>query len=148
MVNTSLLKIKKGQTIVYPTDYGTFQKTNKWKIVITTLCGASLISGIIILFVIGADIYKNERPKELMYVEGECQVQSSGYKQYYCYKRSKPICYAPVWHIRFVENQTINATIIGHNRFSSLSDAIKKANEYQVSYKMRMLLNFLNIILD
>ncbi|CAF4609879.1 unnamed protein product [Rotaria socialis] len=59
-------------------------------------------------------------------------LQTNGYKQYRCYKRRSPWCYAPVWNITYGENQATNTTLIGYNRFNSLLDTIKKANEYQI----------------
>jgi hypothetical protein len=90
----------------------------------------------------GGSIYAEEHPKELTYAQNICQVHTTDYRQYWCgSKQGKTICYAPVWDVVYGENLTINATIVGYNRYRLKLDAIKKANEYKVSYSKQNLIN-------
>jgi hypothetical protein len=135
MKHITASQVKQNIKIIWHTKYVLFETKKKWEIVTTTLCSTAFISGIIILFIIGGSIYTEEHPKELTYVQNVCQVHTTDYRQYWCSNRqSKFMCYAPVWNVVYGENQTINATIVGFNRYRLKLDAIKKTNEYQVSY--------------
>jgi hypothetical protein len=140
-------RIKQSLKTIWHKEYVSFETKKKWEIVVTSLCNTTLVSGILILFIIGGSIYAKEHPKELTYAQNICQVHTTSYRQYWCSRRgSNYRCYAPVWDVVYGENQTINATIVGDNRYSSQLDAIKKTNEYQVSYSKQYLIN--NLIVE
>jgi hypothetical protein len=135
MKHTTILRIKQDIKNGWQKKHVSFETKKKWEIVTTTLCNVAFVSGILILLIMGSSIYAEEHPKELTYVQNVCEVHNTSYRQYWCAGRgSKTLCYAPVWNVVYGENQTINATIVGYNRFRLKSDAIKKVNEYQVSY--------------
>ncbi len=135
MKHIMLPQIKQDLKTISQKKYVSFETRKKWEIVITTICHTLFIAGLLILLIMGGTIYAEEHPKELTYVESVCQVHSTAYREYWCSSRSsKTKCYAPVWKISYTENEITNATIVGYNRFRIISDAIKKINEYQVSY--------------
>jgi hypothetical protein len=127
--------MKQDLKTIYQKKFWTFETRKKWEIIITSLCHTTFVSGILILLIMGGTIYAEQHPKELTYLETICQVYNTSYSEYWCSSRSsKTKCYAPVWYIFYGENRTVNTIIVGYNRFRLLSDAIKKTNEYQVSY--------------
>ena len=93
------------------------------------------VSGLLILLIMGGTMYAEEHPKELTYLNTVCQVYNTSYNEYWCTsKLNKKKCYAPVWYIFYRENQSQKGIIVGYHRFRALPDAIKKTEEYQVSY--------------
>jgi hypothetical protein len=142
MKHTTMSQVKQDIKFIWHKKYVSFETKKRWEIAITAIFNATFVSGIIILFIMGGTIYEEEHSKELTYAQNVCQVHTTEYRQYRCgSKQGKFICYAPVWNIVYGENQTINATIVGYNRFRLISDAIKKTNEYQVSYNKQYFIN-------
>lgn len=99
----------------------------------TVLIGCSLISGLVILIIIGGTIYHEERPKELRYESDRCLVVNKNIRIYWCSSRaSRYRCYAPVWTIVREHFEGSNTTMIAMNRFRIIEDAYQKADRYQV----------------
>jgi len=107
-----------------------------WRLYFVVFGMAALVSAILILFIMGTVMYNEEHPKTLTYIETNCQVKYSReiYREYVCKsgRASAQKCYAPIWKVVYGQNQTINSTMIGSNRFRDKGDAIKKTNEYHV----------------
>jgi len=144
MKYTTVSQVKQDIKLIWHKKYVSFENKKKLEIVITTFCNLTFISGIFILFIMGGTIYGEEHPKELTYAQNVCLVHTTEYRQYSCGSRQgKFMCYAPVWDVVYGENQTVNTTIVGYNRYRLKSDAIKKANEYQVSYYKQYFINSL-----
>ena len=135
MTNTTVLHIKEYFQHIRRKRVVSFETRKKCEITITVLFQALFVSGILILFIMGGGIYTEEHPKELTYLEDICQVLNTSYREYWCVsgKTGRRRCYAPIWDVIYGENQTINATIVGYNRFREMADTIKKMHEYQVS---------------
>ena len=135
MRHATVSQIKASLQNIWHKKYLSFANRKRCEVLSTVFCSVIGVSAILILFIMGGSIYGEEHTKELTYSQSVCQVYNTSYREYWCIGRgSKTRCYAPVWYIAYRENQTMNATIVGYNRFRSLSDTIKKMNEYQVSY--------------
>ena len=97
---------------------------------LSLLCFASII----VLFTMGGMFYSDEHPKVLNYDNSMCVVDSRSWKTYQCKARYYTYsCYGPKWNVRHGENRTIVAIVEGEKRYRSYTDALNKANEYQVS---------------
>jgi hypothetical protein len=145
MEHKPLSQIKQHIKIVWHKKYVSYETKKKCEIITTNLCGVTLVSGCLILFIMGGSIYAEEHPKELTYTQDTCQVYTNGYRQFWCQRRDdRRRCYAAVWNVVYAENQTINSTIVGYNRYNSVLDATKKAHEYQVTYFKQYLINLNN----
>lgn len=82
----------------------------------------------------GGTIYADEHPKVLTYALSECSVETTGFREYKCKSRESSYrCFAPTWGVTYGQNQTINTTIVGSNRFRSMADVHEKLDQYQVS---------------
>lgn len=91
-------------------------------------------ASVITLFIMGGIFYSDEHPKVLNYANSMCVVDSRSWKMYQCKARYYFYnCYGPKWDVRHGENRTIFAIVEGEKRYRSYSDALDKANEYQVS---------------
>ena len=95
--------------------------------------GLFLLSVTLALVTMGSVFMVKERPKVAHYANTMCEVDSRSWKTYECRTRySYYTCYGPTWAVHHGENPTMSATVEG-KRYRSSSDALKKANEYQVS---------------
>ncbi len=107
------------------------------KSLIVTVCsclGIICFGGMITFFVLGGTFFAREHPKVLNYANSMCRVDSISYKTYQCRsRRSQYNCYGPIWDVRHGANKMIFAQVQGDNRYRSSLDALKKAQEYQVT---------------
>ena len=114
--------------------YCSYETSKKWQIVVSVFIGCSLISGLVILLIIGGTIYNDERPKELRYQSDTCGVVNKDIRVYWCSARSsRHRCYGPAWYVRRKHYESSNATIVGANRFRAIGDAYRKVIQYQVN---------------
>jgi hypothetical protein len=92
----------------------------------TLLC----FSAIIVLFTLGGVFFSEEHPKVLNYANSMCRVDSRSYKVYECHSRYYTYtCYGPTWNVHY---DNVFAIVETQRRYRSYSDALIKANEYQV----------------
>jgi len=92
------------------------------------------VPAIIVLFTMGGVYYADEHPKVLTYANSMCQVDSRSYKTYECKSRAyRYDCYGPIWNVRHGEKRDVFAIVEINKRYRYYSDALNKANEYQVS---------------
>lgn len=102
-------------------------------IIVCFLIAILSVSAIIILFTIGGVLFADEHPKVLNYANTMCQVDSSSYTTYECKSRHYTYtCYGPTWNVHYGEERDVFALVETERRYQSYSDALKKANEYQV----------------
>lgn len=109
----------------------------KKKLEVTTVGFISVVflSGIFILFIMGGGIYAEEHPKEISFRRHHCFVYNIEFRQYRCSRRRpEPICFGPVWHVSYEENEIYNAEIIEYTRYETMPLANQRAEDYQVSY--------------
>jgi hypothetical protein len=89
---------------------------------------------IIVLLTTGGVFFADEHPKVLNYANSMCQVDSRSYKSYECKSRAyRYTCYGPVWDVHHGENRDVFAIVEINKRYRYYSEALDKANEYQVS---------------
>jgi hypothetical protein len=121
------------------------------KLVVCTVLFVICSGGMITFFIVGGLFYAKERPKVLNYANSMCRVDSISYKTYQCTTRYyRYDCYGPIWDVHHGENRTIFALVEGDKRYRSSLDALKKAQEYQVTkptkqrkpFKIHLIENF------
>src|SRR5579871_108952 len=105
MEHTTLLRLKENIRKIWHKKYLSFEARKALELFIILLCNASFVSGCFIFFVMGGVAYEEERPKELTYAQNICEVHSTDYKEYRCYRRPRYVrCYAPIWDVVYGEN--------------------------------------------
>lgn len=109
-------------------------KIEGWKAIVSLLMGLLFFGAIFLFFIFGGVFFSKENPRVKYYKNTLCQVDSRSYQPYKCKTRySSYICYGPVWFAHFqLNNQIINTVVEQDKRYDSYSDAIKRANEYEV----------------
>ena len=100
--------------------------------------GLIFLSGVIVLFIIGGLFFSKEHPKVSNYANAMCQVDSRFWKTYECETRYYYYtCYGPTWDVHYVGNMTGSATVEIDHRYSTITEAINKADEYAVSTSLK-----------
>ena len=103
------------------------------KAIVSIILFTFFLGALITLFIIGGVFFAKENPKTKYYAQSTCLVQSRDYKTFECKSRySRYTCYGPTWDVFHGANLTIFAVVETESRYRSSTEALKKADEYQV----------------
>lgn len=98
------------------------------------------LTAVLTLFIIGGIFYSEQHPKLLNYANSMCRVDYRSWKTYQCKSRYFTYaCYGPVWEVHYGETRDIPATVEEERRYNSYSDALDRANQYQVRKYFRVI---------
>lgn len=111
------------------------QKIKSPKTVVCFILLALFFSaGVIVFFTLGGVFYAKEGPRVSHYANTMCTVDSRSWKTYQCKSRYYfYTCYGPIWRVHFQLDRLISATVEQDRRYSSYTEALNKAYQYQVS---------------
>ena len=115
------------------------QKIKSPKTVACIMLGLLFFAGVIVFFTLGGVFYAKQGPRVSHYANTMCTVDSRSWKMYQCKSRYYYYtCYGPIWGVHYKLDRPISATVEQDERYSSYSDALNKAYQYQVSHSEKL----------
>jgi hypothetical protein len=97
------------------------------------LLGVLFLAGVVVFFTLGGVFYAEQGPRVKYYANSMCTVDMRSWKTYQCKSRYYYYtCYGPVWGVHYTLDRLTFATLEQDHRYSSYSDALNKAYQYQV----------------